>query len=138
MPRLTIRERFAAHRENPSCAGCHSRLDPLGFALENYDITGRWRDTYTNGRDVDAAGVLRQTHPFAEAIGFKAALLEEQRPIARGLTEHLLRYALGQELTPADRIAVEAIVAATSEHGYRLKDLLRSVLLSPRFRDFHY
>ena len=135
---LTIRERFAAHRENPSCAGCHSRLDPLGFALENYDITGRWRDTYTNGRDVDAAGVLRQTHPFDEAIGFKAALLEEQRPIARGLTEHLLRYALGQELTPADRIAVEAIVAATSEHGYRLKDLLRSVLLSPRFRDFRY
>ena len=135
---LTIRERFAAHRENPSCAGCHSRLDPLGFALENYDITGRWRDTYTNGRDVDAAGVLRQTHPFDEAIGFKAALLEEQRPIARGLTEHLLRYALGQELTPADRIAVEAIVAATSEHGYRLKDLLRAVLLSPRFRDFHY
>ncbi len=133
---LTIRERFAAHRENPSCAGCHSRLDPLGFALENYDITGRWRDTYTNGRDVDAAGVLRQTHPFAEAVGFKAALLEEQRPIARGLTEHLLRYALGQELTPADRIAVEAIVAGTSEHGYRLKDLLRSVLLSPRFRRF--
>jgi hypothetical protein len=133
---LTIRERFAAHRENPSCAGCHSRLDPLGFALENYDITGRWRDTYTNGRDVDAAGVLRQTHPFDEAVGFKAALLEEQRPIARGLTEHLLRYALGQELAPADRIAVEAIVAGTSENGYRLKDLLRSVLLSPRFRRF--
>ena len=128
---------FSTLQLNFEQAGCHSRLDPLGFALENYDITGRWRDTYTNGRDVDAAGVLRQAHPFAEAVGFKAALLHEQRAIARGLTEHLLRYTLGQELTPADRIAVEAIVAATSEHGYRLKDLLRSVLLSPRFRDFH-
>ena len=54
----TIREKFDEHRKNPDCAGCHSKLDPLGFALENFDITGRWRDKYENGRDVDASGTL--------------------------------------------------------------------------------
>ena len=133
---LTIRERFAAHRDNPSCAGCHSRLDPLGFALENYDLTGRWRTHYANGRDVDAAGILLHTHPFEAATEFKAALVSEQRAIARGLTEHLLRFTLGQELTPADRITVEAILSGTADGDYRVQDLLRGVLLSPRFSSF--
>ena len=80
---LTIREKFAAHRENPSCAGCHDRLDPLGFALENYDITGRWRDRYQNGREVDAGGTLLRKYPFAEINEAYAAL--ERGEVARSI-----------------------------------------------------
>lgn len=131
---LTIRERFAAHRENPSCAGCHSQLDPLGFALENFDITGRWRSHYANGRDVDAAGILMRQHAFEEAVSFKAALLAERRRLARGFTEHLLRFALARKLSPADRPAIEDILDATEADGFRLRDILQAVLTSARFQ----
>lgn len=130
---LTIRERFAAHRENRSCAGCHSQLDPLGFSLENFDITGRWRSAYANGRDVDAAGILMKEHAFEEAVSFKAALLEERRRLARGFTEHLLRFALARKLSPADRPTVEDILDATEADGFRLRDVLEAVLTSDRF-----
>lgn len=130
---FTIRERSSAHRENPSCAGCHSQLDPLGFALENFDITGRWRSQYANGRDVDAAGILMKQHAFEEAVSFKAALLEERRRLARGFTEHLLRFALARKLSPADRPAIEHILDATAADGFRLRDILHAVLTSDRF-----
>jgi hypothetical protein len=131
---LTIRERFAAHREHPSCAGCHTQLDPLGFALENFDITGRWRSHYANGRDVDAAGILLKQHPFEEAVSFKTALIAERRRLARGFTEHLLRYACARPLEPADRVVVEEILDATEADDFRLRSLLEAVLLHRRFR----
>jgi mono/diheme cytochrome c family protein len=131
---LTIRERFAAHRANPSCAGCHTQLDPLGFALENFDLTGRWRSHYANGREVDAAGTLFRQHAFQEAVGFKDALLEERRRFARGFTEHFLRFALARPLTPADRVAIEDILDATEADDYPLQGMLEAVLLSNRFR----
>ncbi len=131
---LTIRERFAQHRENPDCAGCHSRLDPLGFALENYDLTGRWRDVYENGRDVDASGKILRRHEFDGAVQFKAALVKEERRFARAFTGHLLRFALARELAPADSIAVDEIVEKAAKNGYRLRSLLQEVVLSDRFR----
>ena len=72
---LTLRERFAEHRENATCAGCHAKLDPLGFALENFDPVGRWRDGYENGRPVDASGVLFRKHKFNNVAEFKDCLL---------------------------------------------------------------
>lgn len=131
---LTIRERFAAHRENPSCAGCHTKLDPLGFALENFDITGRWRDAYQNNRKVDAAGTLMRKHDFTEATSFKAALVNEQTRFARAFTEHLLRFALAQELLPADSPVVDDILTRAADDSYRLKTLLREIILSERFQ----
>ena len=59
---MTIREQFAKHREHADCAGCHSKLDPLGFAMENFDLTGRWREKYGNGREVDSSGKLMRKH----------------------------------------------------------------------------
>jgi hypothetical protein len=82
----TIRKRFAAHRDNPSCAGCHSKLDPLGFALENFDITGRWREKYDNGRSVDATGTLLRKYEFANVPDFKDSLLHERRRFAKAFT----------------------------------------------------
>jgi len=130
---LTIREKFKVHRENPDCAGCHSRLDPLGFALENFDITGRWRDHYENGREVDAAGRLMRKHDYATVVDFKASLLKEERRFVRGFTGHLLRYALARELTPADSLTIDEIVTATKPEKHRLRSLIRQVVLSESF-----
>jgi len=130
---LTIREKFAQHRANPDCAGCHARLDPLGFALENFDITGRWRNQYENGRDVDASGVLMKTHAFKDVVRFKQALVKEDRRFAKAFTGHLLRFALAQELAAADTLAIDAIVEKTAAENYRLKSLIREVILSDRF-----
>ncbi|MCA8994647.1 MAG: DUF1588 domain-containing protein [Planctomycetaceae bacterium] len=124
---LTIREKFAAHRENPSCAGCHTKLDPLGFALENYDITGRWRDRYENGRKVDTAGTLLRRHDFNDVIAFKRALVDEQRRFAKSFTEHLLRFAIERELEPHDTLLVDEVLANCEADGYRLQSLMREV-----------
>ncbi len=130
---LTIREQFAAHRNNPSCASCHARLDPLGFALENFDITGRWRDKYDNGRDVDSSGTVLRKYQFDGVIQFKDALVREDRRFAKAFTEHLLRFALSRELSPADSIAVDSIVNKTEKEEFKLKSLIREVALSDCF-----
>ncbi len=130
---LTIRERFAVHRQHESCAGCHSRLDPLGFALENYDITGRWRDQYENGREVDASGTLMRKHHFEDPVRFKEALVNEDHRFAKAFTAHLLRFALARELGPADAITVDSIVKKCATNGFKLKSLIREVILSDRF-----
>jgi hypothetical protein len=126
---LTIREKFAAHRKNPSCAGCHARIDPLGFAMENFDITGRWRDQYENNKGVDASGILLKKHPFEGVVGFKASLVKETPRFARAFTSHLLRFALARELGPADSITIDAILDKTSKEEFKLRSLIREVAL---------
>ncbi len=130
---LTIREKFAKHRENPDCAGCHSRLDPLGFALENFDITGRWRDKYPNGRDVDASGTLLRKYPFEDVVKFKESIVRENKRFAKAFTAHLLRFALARELTPTDTLAVDRIVSQTEADHFRLKSLIAEVIRSDLF-----
>ncbi|MDA1229850.1 MAG: DUF1588 domain-containing protein [Planctomycetota bacterium] len=130
---LTIREKFAAHRENPSCAGCHTKLDPLGFALENFDITGRWRNAYDNGREVDSSGVLLRKHAFEGVVQFKQSLVTENHRFAKAFTEHLLRFALARELTPADAITVDSVIRNTENEGFRIQSLIREVILSKGF-----
>ena len=130
---LTIREKFAKHREHIDCAGCHARLDPLGFAMENFDITGRWRDRYENGREVDSAGTLMKKHPFSNVVEFKKSLVTEDERFARAFAEHLLRFAVSRELTAADRFSIDDIVSHSSEDGFRMKSVLRNVILSPSF-----
>lgn len=125
---LTIREKFAAHRKNPSCAGCHSRIDPLGFAMENFDISGRWRDKYENGKAVDASGTLLRKYPFDGVVGFKASLVKEDQRFARAFTSHLLRFALARELGPADSITIDTIVSQTANDKFKLKSLIREVV----------
>ncbi len=127
---LTIREKFAAHRKNPSCAGCHSRIDPLGFALENFDITGRWRDKYENGKQVDPSGTLLRKYPFDSVVEFKESLVKENSRFARAFTSHLLRFALARELGPADSITIDAILSKTANEEFKLKSLIRDVVFS--------
>ncbi|MCE2805883.1 MAG: DUF1588 domain-containing protein, partial [Gemmataceae bacterium] len=124
---LTIREQFAAHREHASCAGCHAKIDPLGFALENFDITGRWREKYENGRPIDASGTLWRKHAFTGVTDFKAAIVGEKDRFAKAFSRHLLRYALARELLPPDLLTVDEIIASTRGGNYRLQTLIREV-----------
>jgi hypothetical protein len=131
---LTIREKFAEHRKNPDCAGCHTKLDPLGFALENFDITGRWRDKYKNGRNVDSTGTLLRKYKYGGIVEFKESLIKEKRRFAKAFTRHLLRFALSKELAPADTLTVDAIVKRTEKEDFKLKSLIREVILSQSFQ----
>jgi hypothetical protein len=130
---LTIREKFAQHRANPNCAGCHSRLDPLGFALENFDITGRWRDKYDNGRTVDPSGILLRKYKFNNVVTFKKSIAIEDRRFAKAFTAHLLRFALSRELSPVDTLTIDGIVNQTEKEGFKLKSLIRKVVQSDGF-----
>ncbi|MEM7014316.1 MAG: DUF1592 domain-containing protein, partial [Verrucomicrobiota bacterium] len=103
---LTIREKLAKHREREDCAGCHNKIDPLGFALENYGPTGLWRESYENGRAVDPSGVLFNKHEFETAEQFKQLLVQEKRRFIRGFVAHLMSFGLGRELEPADSPAI--------------------------------
>ena len=99
---LTMRERMAQHRANPACAGCHKLMDPVGFALENYDATGRWR-TAENGVPVDAAGGLPDGSAFTGIAGLKQALLAHPELFVTTVSEKMLTYALGRGVEDSRR-----------------------------------
>ena len=130
---LTLRERLALHRERADCKGCHEQIDPLGFALENYDPIGVWRKKYENGRDVDVSGTLFRKHEFSDIIEFKEAILVEKERFARALAGHLLSFGLARELAASDQLALDEIAQATAEDGYRFQTLLKQVILSKPF-----
>ncbi len=131
---LTLRERLSMHRERADCKGCHAQIDPLGFALENYDPTGVWRNNYQNGRNVDMSGTLFRKHEFTNVIEFKDAILEEKDRFARGLAGHLLSYGLARELEASDQIALDQITEATAADDYKIQTLLKQVILSEPFQ----
>ena len=134
---LTLRERLAMHRERADCRGCHEQIDPLGFALENYNAIGKWRENYENGREVDMEGTLFRKHQFGNVIAFKDAILAEKDRFAKGLAGHLLSFALARELGAADQIALEQIVKATAEEGDRIQSMLKAIVLSDPFLSKH-
>ena len=131
---LTLRERLALHRERADCAGCHEKIDPLGFALENYDPVGRWREKYDNDRDVDMQGTLMRKHAFNDVIEFKDAILAERDRFTRGLAGHLLSFALARELGPADQEALDEVAQTTAKDGYKFQTLIKQVILSEPFQ----
>ena len=130
---LTLRQKLAAHQDRADCAACHAKIDPYGFALENYDAVGRWRDTYEQGLAIDSSGKLFNTQPFKNIEEFKDGLLAEKDRFTRAFAAHLLTYALCRELTLADRSALDRIVHATAADGYRLRTLMRQIALSEPF-----
>jgi hypothetical protein len=130
---LTLRERLALHRERSDCKGCHEQIDPLGFALENYDPIGRWRTQYENSRDVDMSGRLFRKHGFSDIIEFKEAILVEKDRFTRALAGHLLSFGLARELGAADEVALDEIARATAQDGYKVQTLLKQVILSKPF-----
>lgn len=132
--KLTLRERLDLHRQRADCKGCHEKIDPLGFALENYGPTGMWRDKYDNGRDVDSSGILFREHKFTNPVEFKDAILAEKDRFAWALAKHILSFALGREVSVKDLPALDEIVHQTAADNYRMRTLIRQIVLSEPFR----
>jgi hypothetical protein len=132
-PPPTIRERLAQHRTNPSCASCHSVIDPLGFALEQFDAIGAWRTTDEAGKPVDARATTIDGATFEGIKGLRARLLEDPEQFPRTVTEKLFAYALGRRLEYYDRPAVRTIVRAAAADRYSWSSLILGIVKSPAF-----
>ena len=130
---LTVRQKLKQHSSDSQCVGCHKKIDPLGFALENFDLLGRWRDNYRTGLKVDASGELFGRHEFKDVVGFKDAVLAEKQVFAKAFIKHLLSYGLGRELTLADRIAIDEIAKASEEGNYKMRDVIKNIVIHPVF-----
>lgn len=130
---MTLRERLDAHRQRSDCRGCHEKIDPLGFALENYGPTGVWRDKYENGRSVDSGGELFGKRKFSNIVEFKDAILSEKNRFARAFTSHLFSFALGREMETSDLLELDRIVSETAPDNFRLRSLLKQIAMSKLF-----
>ncbi len=130
---LTFRQRMERHREDPKCAGCHARMDPLGFGLENFDAIGAWR-TEVGGASVDSAGKLVTGEPFSGPAELKRLLMERKEAFLRNLTEKMLSYALGRGIEPADWWPVQQIAKAVAADGYRSQRLALEIARSYPFQ----
>ncbi len=125
----TFRELMAQHAVQPACASCHKRIDPLGFALENYDAVGAWREQQ-GGKPVDAAGILPSGERFEGIAGLKQVLLRSRDAFERNLIEQMLAYALGREVQDGDECAIREIKAALEKDGHRFSALVLGVVRS--------
>jgi len=130
----TLRQLLDLHRSKPECFTCHSRIDPLGFSLENFDAIGRWRDTDA-GAPVDASGVLPDGKAFNGPVELKQILLSRKDEFTRTLTTNLLIYALGRGLQREDDCVVRAAQEAASKNEYRFSTLVVTVVRSFPFRN---
>jgi mono/diheme cytochrome c family protein len=129
----TMRERLLQHRADAMCASCHSRIDPLGFALENYDALGRWR-TEDAERPIDSSGQLPDGTTIAGPEQLKMALLERKSLFLRNLTSKMLGYALGRGLTLQDSCVVDNIMLDIERNDYKAQSLVNDVVFSAPFR----
>jgi hypothetical protein len=129
----TLRQVMEQHRENPICASCHARMDPIGFAFENYDAIGAWRDK-DGPFPVDPSGELPDGQSFAGPDGLKNILKAKKELFARSLAEKMLTYALGRGLEYYDKCAVDKIVAALDKNDYRMSTLIVETINSDPFQ----
>jgi mono/diheme cytochrome c family protein len=131
----SVRERLSAHRAQPSCNGCHGIMDPLGFALDNFDAVGAWRDVEMfAGTPIDASGELPDGTPLDGPDDLRDALLRKPEQFVQTLTEKLLLYALGRTVEYQDMPAVRAIVRNAADDGYRFSSIITGIVLSDPFR----
>jgi hypothetical protein len=130
---MSMRERLAEHRDNPACRGCHQLMDPIGFALENYDGVGRWRST-ENAKPLDVSGGLPDGSKFSGVDGLQQALLKRPDVFAGTFTEKLLTYALGRGVETTDAPAVRKIVRETKGKDYKFSSFILGIVNSTPFQ----
>jgi hypothetical protein len=145
---LTVRQRLDQHRDSAICASCHTRIDPFGVALENYDAIGAWRERQNGERfkgddkspALDVSGVLPGGHEFKNLQEYKQALLAEKARFVRGFVEKMLTYTLGRSVGATDRGTVDDIIKtlepdnAKDDDSYRLQALIQAIVASEVFR----
>ena len=130
---LSVRERLEEHRKNPACAGCHKVMDPIGFALENFDAVGQWRDSDA-GNPIDASGVLVDGTKVDGPVALRNAIAKRPETFAGTMTEKMLTYALGRGLEYYDMPAVREIVREMSANDYRFSALVAGIVKSAPFQ----
>jgi Protein of unknown function (DUF1588)/Protein of unknown function (DUF1585) len=153
---VTLRQQLEKHRNDASCASCHSKMDPPGFALESFDVMGGWRDRYRavkedvkpengiglNGQafafyyalPVDCAGELPDGRVFKDIREFKRLLLQDEVPLARNLTRQLTTYATGAPVRFSDREQIEKIVQQASARQYGMRSIVHGIIQSDLFQ----
>ena len=130
----SVRERLERHRANPACAGCHAPMDPLGFALENFDAIGSWRATSEAGLPIDASATMPSGAAFEGPAGLRRVLLSRGEDFAATVTEKLLAYALGRGLEYTDRPAVRRILRDAEADDYRWSSIVLGIAKSTPFQ----
>ncbi len=130
----SVRELMEEHRSNPACAGCHKILDPPGFALENFDAVGAWREVSETGGPIDASGMFGDGSPLNGPASLRQAILSRPNVFVGTLTEKLLTYALGRGIEYYDMPAVRAVVRDASRNGYRFSSIIEGVVKSTPFQ----
>ena len=131
--RLTTRERMEQHRANPTCNSCHRFMDPIGLALDNFDVTGRWR-TRENMMPLDTRGTFYDGTPVSELSELTDVLLERPIPLVRNFTANLLAYAIGRRVEFYDQPAIRAIVREAEANDYRMSSFILGVVRSDPFQ----
>ncbi|MBT3889725.1 MAG: DUF1592 domain-containing protein [Planctomycetaceae bacterium] len=130
----SIGEQLAIHRNQQACNNCHRKFDPLGFAFENFDPIGRWRDKYRGARDnIDTSTTTANGYKLADIVELKKMLIEQEQQVTRCLTEKLLAYSSGRILEPTDRGDVDEIVLKLQADGNRIRDLIKLIVQSHVF-----
>ena len=129
---LSVQERLAAHQRNPSCASCHTRIDPLGFPLESYDPVGRWRKHYADGKPIDDASALADQTKIAGVDGLLEYLKTQERQVLRTMSSKLVGYALGRTVQPSDQLLIDRMTAAGGET--RFSKMVTEIVTSRQFR----
>ena len=130
---VSLREQLEKHRANATCASCHSRMDPLGFALEHFDAIGRWRET--DGKfAIETAGVLPDGRSFADHAELRKILRDDPRSFTECVAEKMLIYALGRGLEPSDRTAIRAIAEHAAKNEHRFSAVVMGVVRSVPFQ----
>ncbi len=130
---LTVRERMEQHRANPTCNSCHRFIDPLGLALENFDVTGAWR-TKDEGNPVDPVGEMYDGTELTSPADLRNALMKRPEVFLRNFTENLMAYALGRRVEWYDQPTVRAITADARQHDYSMSSFIMGVATSQAFR----
>jgi hypothetical protein len=131
---LSMKQILGRHRADPSCSACHNLMDPIGFGLENFDWMGRWRDEESNGKPVDASGVLPSGEKFSGAAELRQVLLDRKDDFVSHLSGKVLGYALGRSLQDGDHCTVQRLTQALKQNNYSARTLIREVVLSVPFR----
>ncbi|MCA9183100.1 MAG: DUF1592 domain-containing protein, partial [Planctomycetales bacterium] len=126
----TIRDQLEKHRQVASCNDCHRKIDPLGFALENFDPIGAWRDRYPGKQPIDASGALSGDREFHDVVQFKKFLMEDKRVFYQGLVRKLLAYASGKQIGPLQRPEIDRIAERLNAKDFGLRDLVIEIAIS--------
>jgi hypothetical protein len=130
----TVREQLELHRANPACASCHRNIDPIGFALENFNAVGQWQSKTKEGLKIDSAGVLVDGTPVDGPIALRKALLARPEVFVGTVTEKLMTYALGRGLDPIDMPAVRKVLRDSSKNQYAAQSIILGIVQSPAFQ----